>query len=104
MPTMVATNLNRKSSFEAGSSRSWIAWDISSDSDVSGCVIAVRANRREMNGYKQVTPLSYATRFDRNMPSMDNRPAPRTINTNIPPAIARSFSKCRSSLRLAKFV
>jgi hypothetical protein len=44
---MVATTSNWKSSFEAGSSRSWIAWDIRSGSDVSGFIIAVRMERRE---------------------------------------------------------
>jgi hypothetical protein len=36
-------------------------------------------------------------------PQTEYAPAPRNINTNIPPAIARSFSKCSSSFRLAKF-
>jgi hypothetical protein len=48
--------------------------------------------------------IKLCPRFDRHTPSMDHLPAPRTINANIPPAIARSFSKCSSSFRLAKFV
>jgi hypothetical protein len=44
---MVATMSNWKSSFEAGSSRSWIAWDIRSGGDISGCIISVRTERRQ---------------------------------------------------------
>lgn len=49
-------------------------------------------------------PEAYALRSALRMLSTDQPPAPHSIKTHIPPDIARSFSKCRSSLRLAKLV
>jgi putative oxidoreductase len=52
----------------------------------------------------ELLPNAAAARLSCRMASIDHLPEPRSISTNIPPAMARSFSKCNNSLRLAKLV